>query len=64
MLAFVTPTELRTLRTAAGLTQAQLAARLGVSRVSIAYWETDKRPITPLAEIAIRCVIEHQEHRP
>jgi DNA-binding transcriptional regulator YiaG len=45
----MTPTQLRTLRTKLGLSQAQLAARLGVHVITLWRWEAGKVPISPLA---------------
>jgi transcriptional regulator with XRE-family HTH domain len=50
----VSPDEYRSEREARGLTQAGLAAALGVTRVTIARRETGARPITREAELALR----------
>ena len=49
--------ELRKLRQAAGLSQRELAARLGVARVSVTRWEIGQRPIVRMTELAIRQVL-------
>ena len=41
----LSPAELRQARLQAGMTQAQLAEKIGVSRPIIVYWENAKRPI-------------------
>lgn len=46
---FMTPQELRRIRKNLSLTQEQLAERLGVTRVTIARWETGARRIPELA---------------
>jgi transcriptional regulator with XRE-family HTH domain len=50
----VNGTTLRRLRKSLKLTQRQLAARLGVDRVSVARWETDVHPVPKLAVTALR----------
>ena len=42
--------ELKTLRAALGLSQASLAARLGVQRNTVTRWEMGLHPISPMAE--------------
>jgi len=44
-------------RTSAGLSQAELAARMGVGQSNLSAWETGKNniPVTLLAEIARIC---------
>jgi transcriptional regulator with XRE-family HTH domain len=39
------PSRLRLLRGASGITQAQLAERVGVDRLTIRRWEADRLPI-------------------
>jgi DNA-binding transcriptional regulator YiaG len=46
----MTTTQLRTIRTKLGLSQAQLAARLGVHLMTVWRWEAGKVPISPLAQ--------------
>jgi transcriptional regulator with XRE-family HTH domain len=54
----VTPEELRAARAALRLTQAQLAALLGVRRNNVVRWEMARtpnaRPIPPMAESYVR----------
>jgi transcriptional regulator with XRE-family HTH domain len=45
--------ELRGLREARGLTQAEAAGRVGVARNTWSRWENGKRAVSELAEIAI-----------
>ncbi|MGK6324646.1 helix-turn-helix transcriptional regulator [Sphingomonas sp. DT-51] len=55
------PEELKTLRKAAGLTQDQLAAAIGMSRVSIGLMERGQAPIERRTELAVRYLFEHAE---
>jgi DNA-binding transcriptional regulator YiaG len=55
--ANVTGEELRDSRAAAGLTQRQLAARLGISQPQIARWERGENAIGGPQEIALRTVL-------
>jgi YgiT-type zinc finger domain-containing protein len=48
------PKEARFLRGLMGLSQADLAERLGVHRVSVARWETETAPVGVLESFAIR----------
>ena len=50
----MTPETLVTLRTLAGLTQSGLASAFGISRATVARWESDKTPIPKWAELAMR----------
>lgn len=57
----VTPDELRARRAALGMTQEQLAAALGVDRVSVARWEADpttanSRQAPAILEPALRSI--------
>lgn len=57
--------EVRFLRKAAGLTQLELASRLGVDRVTIARWESgEKEHIGGPESIAVRAVIGAVEGSP
>lgn len=57
--------EVRFLRKAAGLTQLELAARLGIDRVSVARWESeDNRHLAGPESIAVRAVIAAVEGSP
>lgn len=48
-----TPDDLRAWRKARGLTQEQLARRLGVSRLAVQSWEGARRPIPPMLRPAL-----------
>lgn len=52
----MTGTELRRMRTAAGLSQRALAARLGVHWNTLARWERDELPIRDVVALSIRSV--------
>jgi DNA-binding transcriptional regulator YiaG len=53
----LTPDELMQKRLAAGLSQCELAARLGVNEKRISAWEQGRAPISKLAQIAITSVL-------
>jgi DNA-binding transcriptional regulator YiaG len=48
------PEEVRAIRKRLGLTQAALAAKLGVQREAVARWEIGTRPVTGPVALAIR----------
>lgn len=50
----MTPAEFRALRRRLGLTQAQLAAALGMSRDQILRYEAGRAPIPRVVELAVR----------
>lgn len=50
----MTPADYRSIREALGLTQAQLAERLGVTRKTVNARETGAGPITAEAALALR----------
>ena len=52
----MTPKQYRQIRDRLGLTQAELGARLGVSRDTIHRRETGDAPITPEAAMALRAM--------
>ena len=52
----MTPETLVTLRTLAGLTQTGLASALGISRATVARWESGKMPIPKWVELAMRSI--------
>ena len=54
----MTPTELRALRTEAGLSQHQLARLLDVTADAVAHWEKGRRHISQVTEIAIHAVLK------
>lgn len=47
------PEDLRAARKQLGLTQAGLAAALGVTTTAVAYWERGERPMPPWMDLAI-----------
>ena len=58
IVALVDGSELRRLRTRAGLTQAALAAKLGVAPNTVARWERNERAITEPMTRLIRVTVE------
>jgi transcriptional regulator with XRE-family HTH domain len=52
----VTGAALRERRKAAGLTQAALAAKLGVTQAAVAQWERGKRPVPTMAGVALEAI--------
>jgi transcriptional regulator with XRE-family HTH domain len=50
---------LRTIRKSKGLTQAQLAAGIGVSSNHVYMVESNRRPLTRVLELAAVCVLTH-----
>lgn len=54
----MTPAEFRDTRKAMGLTQAELAAELDVSRSQVYRWENGRAPVPRMAEIAIGQIAE------
>ena len=56
--------EVRFLRKSVGLTQVELAARLGVDRVTVARWESDDKQLAGPESIAVRAVIGAAEGSP
>ena len=58
IVALVDGSELRRLRTRAGLTQAALAAKLGVVPNTVARWERNERAITEPMTRLIRVTVE------
>lgn len=50
----MTSQQLRNARLSLGLTQEQLADRLGVTGITISRWERGKQAPSPLASLAIR----------
>ena len=49
----MTPAQCKAVRKKLGTTQTELAKALGVTQVTVAYWETGKRPILKLTTLAI-----------
>lgn len=54
----MTGQELRTRRLALGLTQAELANRLGVTVTTVTYWETGRRNMPRTAELLLERIEE------
>lgn len=55
--------EVRFLRKAVGLTQLEIAARLGIDRVSVARWESEEKQLAGPESIAVRAVIGEPRER-
>lgn len=55
----MTGRELRRIRLRLGLTQAQMANKLGIARDSVGRYERDAARITKLVAIAARCLGYH-----
>jgi DNA-binding XRE family transcriptional regulator len=60
----MTSEEARAIRTEAGLTQAQLAAALGVRRATVSDTERGAQRPSPLYALALRWVVSQIEPRP
>jgi transcriptional regulator with XRE-family HTH domain len=55
----MTPADLTAARKSLGLSQGQLAERLGYKRLAVARWETGVHPVPQVVAIAVRCMMEH-----
>lgn len=53
----MTPTEIKAAREAAGLTQVELAERIGVTQAAVAQWETGGTKPYPISLRAIHAVL-------
>jgi transcriptional regulator with XRE-family HTH domain len=51
----MTPAELKAYRISHGLTQQQLADKVGVNQAQISRWESSKYSVPMMAEILIKC---------
>jgi len=60
----MTADEVRAVRARLGLTQRELAARLGCDRVTVARWETQRRALTGPAARLLRLLAERPELLP
>ena len=52
-------TQFKQMRRKMGMSQVELAQRLGVSRVAVYYWEHGQRGIDKVLELAMSYVAEH-----
>jgi len=50
------PAELKALRKNLGMSQAQLAEKLGIDRVTVARWESGMRNIPPMLALALKAL--------
>jgi DNA-binding XRE family transcriptional regulator len=57
------PAELRSIRRRLGLTQRQMAAKLGLSRTSYGAYENGRRKVRIVIELAVRWLEEHPDWR-
>jgi len=55
--------DLKRIRLRLGWTQEKMAQRLDISRNSIGRYETGRRRIERVLEIAVRCLASHQSRR-
>lgn len=59
----MTPTDLRQQRKSLGLSQEALATLLGCHKQAVYYWETGKRPIPQMLELAMQAIKQRGEKR-
>jgi len=57
----MTPSDLRSIRREAGLSMNGLARLLGVTSHAVYMWESGRRGISKVTEIAVRAVISKKE---
>jgi DNA-binding XRE family transcriptional regulator len=57
------PAELRSIRRRLGLTQQQMAAKLGLSRTSYGAYENGRRTVRIVVALAARWLEEHPDRR-
>jgi transcriptional regulator with XRE-family HTH domain len=55
----MTPEQFRTIRKELGLTQAQLAERLGLNVLSVKRYESGDRTISKTVELLLECIQHH-----
>jgi DNA-binding transcriptional regulator YiaG len=60
----MTPKDMERVREQLGLTRAQLAEALGVSRRAVVYWEGGERPITRVVELAVGMLLQQHRQQP
>lgn len=58
----MTAAELREARQVLGLTQAKMAARLGVSHRMYKYWEGGKWPVPETVSLAVKYLLHEQDN--
>lgn len=58
----MTAAELREARQALGLSQAKMAARIGVSRRMYCYWETGEWPVPETVALAVKYLLHEQDN--
>jgi DNA-binding XRE family transcriptional regulator len=64
-LATMTAHQMTEARKRLGLTQAQLAEALGVTRRAVVYWEAGRRSIARPVEMAVESLLQqHRQHLP
>lgn len=55
----MTPDEIKEARDALGLTQAELAARMGVTVDAVRAWEADRRPLQGAALVLLKTLVQN-----
>ena len=58
----MTAAELRDARQALGLTQAKMAARLGVSHRMYKYWEAGRWPVPETVSLSVKYLLHEQDN--
>jgi DNA-binding transcriptional regulator YiaG len=57
------PEQLKALRDKLGVTQAELAARLDVTRDAVTSWETGRNPISTMTRLAVEHLVYMERKR-